>query len=130
MMDQTFKVGQSYFPNHPVKPKVNETIEPKAKQFNQLLNEQINHLDDQELKFSLHAKQRLDKRGINLNSTTIGQLNDAVNRAAEKGVKDSLILMKDLAFVVNVQKKVVITTVDQASMKEHIFTNIDGAIIL
>jgi len=53
-----------------------------------------------------------------------------VNRAAEKGVKDSLILMKDLAFVVNVQKKVVITTVDQASMKEHIFTNIDGAIIL
>ncbi len=94
------------------------------------MDEQLKSSETKELKFSSHAKQRLYSRGIQLDSITIDKLNNAVDMAEKKGVKDSLVLMDDLAFVVNVPNRVVVTTVDEASMKEHIFTNIDGAIIL
>ncbi len=131
-MDQTYKVGQAYYPKHPVKTPnhSNQSVQQPNQSFDRILEGKLKDDQLQELKFSIHAKQRLDSRGINLDNKAINQLNDAVSKAAKKGVKDSLILMKDLAFVVNVPKRVVITTVDEASMKEHIFTNIDGAIIL
>ena len=129
-MDQSYKVGQSYFPKHPIAPsKQNNISTNQQNQFDKILEEKLLS-NSSEIKFSVHAKQRLDDRGIQLDPNAINKLNNAVNKAAEKGVKDSLILMDDLAFVVNVPNKVVITTVDEASMKEHIFTNIDGAIIL
>lgn len=87
-------------------------------------------LSSQDLKFSVHAKQRLNSRGIQLDSQVISRLNQAVEQASQKGSKDSLILMKNLAFVVNVPNRVVVTAVDEASMKEHVFTNIDSAIII
>jgi len=87
-------------------------------------------LIEQEVKFSSHAKQRLDQRGIQLDAQAMSRLNSAVEKASQKGSNDSLVLMKDIAFVVNVRNRVVITAVDQASMKEHVFTNIDSAIIL
>lgn len=126
-----YKVGQAYYPKHPVtssKP-VNSTGNSQN-QFSQILDEQLKSSVTKELKFSSHAKQRLDSRGIQLDSNAINKLNSAVDKADKKGVKDSLVLMNDIAFVVNVPNRVVVTTVDDASMKEHIFTNIDGAIIL
>lgn len=130
-MDQTYKVGQTYFPKHPVKPSVktnnqNGNVNP----FNQILEEKLNTNQSNDVTFSTHAKQRLDSRGIHLDSADIVKLKDAVSKAEQKGVKDSLILLKDLAFVVNVPNRVVITTVDEASMREHVFTNIDGAVII
>lgn len=130
-MNQSSKVGQSYFPKHPITPTKQGSITTytQQNQFNKILEESI-ATSSKDLKFSVHAKQRLDSRGIELDSNMLNKLNGAVDKAEKKGVKDSLILMEDLAFVVNVPNRVVITTVDDASMKEHIFTNIDGAIIL
>jgi flagellar operon protein len=53
-----------------------------------------------------------------------------VEKARAKGVKDSLIVMGDLALIVNVPSKTVVTAVDGENLKENIFTNIDGAVIL
>ena len=129
-MSQIYKVGQTYFPKHPVKPSESKKSDTHSiESFNRLLEDKLKAVDS-EIKFSIHAKKRLDQRGISLDTKEMNKLNEAVNKAAEKGVKDSLILMKDLAFVVNIPNKTIITTVDDSSMKEHIFTNIDGAIIL
>ncbi len=130
-MNQTYKVGQTYYPKHPVSSsKQVNSAAVNQNQFSKILNEQLKSSDTKELKFSSHAKQRLDSRWIQLDSNAMDKLNSAVDKADKKGVKDSLVLMDDIAFVVNVPNRVVVTTVDEASMKEHIFTNIDGAIIL
>lgn len=84
-----------------------------------------------QVKFSQHALQRLQTRNIKLDSSELDKLNQAVKKAAQKGAKESLILMNnDLAFVVSVKNKMVITAMDGASIKDNVFTNIDSAVII
>jgi flagellar operon protein len=82
------------------------------------------------LKFSAHAQQRLEQAHRTLTPAELAQVANAVDRAAAKGARESLILMRDLALVVSVTNRTVITAVDEARMKENIFTNIDSAVIL
>lgn len=82
------------------------------------------------LKFSKHAEARLQARRISLNSNQMERIKDGVNKAEEKGVKDSLILMDNVALVVNVKSKTVVTAASTGDLKESIFTNIDGAVIV
>src|SRR5579885_1830641 len=81
------------------------------------------------VKFSTHAQQRLQQRDITLGEDDVAKINQGVDRAQEKGAKESLILLDDLAFVVSVKNRVVITAVDQPSMKQNVFTNIDSVVI-
>ena len=82
-----------------------------------------------ELKFSSHATSRLASRRIELSAAQMKSLNEAVSRAADKGCRESLVLMGNLAFVVSVKNKTVITVMDGEHMKENVFTNIDSAVI-
>ena len=82
------------------------------------------------LKFSNHAVERMQSRGIRFTPEDMTRLNDAVNRAASKGSKDSLILMKDSALIVSVKNKTVVTVMDKAALKENVFTNIDSTIVM
>ena len=81
------------------------------------------------VKFSTHAQQRLSQRDIQLGDEDVAKINQAVDRAQQKGAKESLILLDDMAFVVSVKNRVVITAVDQPSMKQNVFTNIDSVVI-
>ena len=54
---------------------------------------------------------------------------DPGDRAEQKGSKDSLVLLDDLAFVVSVKNKTVVTAVDSNRAKENVFTNIDSVVI-
>ena len=85
--------------------------------------------ENKEVKFSKHAESRLQTRNINLTEEQKGKLNDAINKAGEKNVKDSLIMLDDIAFVVNVKDKNVVTVMNKDEMKNNVFTNIDGAVI-
>ena len=58
------------------------------------------------------------------------KLDDAVDKMAQKGARESLIYMNDMAFVVSVANRTVITAMDGKSARENIFTNIDSAAIL
>ncbi len=51
-----------------------------------------------------------------------------MDQAREKGINDSLVLVDNVALIVNVKNNVVVTAVDES--KDKIFTNIDGAIIV
>jgi len=87
-------------------------------------------LDRQMLKFSHHAAQRLEQRGISLTPEQLNRIHDAVEQAAAKGAKDSLVLMKDIAMIVNIPNRTVITAMDGSSMNDHVFTQIDSAVII
>lgn len=82
------------------------------------------------LKFSAHAKERLALRNIDLSPEDVARMTDAVNKAAAKGARQSLLVMDDQAFIVSVTNRTVITALDGTSMKENVFTNIDSAVIV
>ncbi len=83
-----------------------------------------------ELKFSKHATQRLDDRNIKLSEEQSLRLEEGVMKASAKGITDSLVLVDQLAFIVNVPNQTVVTAMDQTESEENIFTNIDGAVIV
>jgi len=82
------------------------------------------------LKFSAHAIARLQSRNITLTPDDVARMNTMADRAAAKGAKQSLFMMNDVAMVVSIKNRTVITAVDQDSMKENVFTNIDSAAII
>jgi flagellar operon protein len=82
------------------------------------------------LKFSTHASQRMSERKIKLDPAMMAKVNDAIDKAAAKGVEDTLVLTGDAALIVNVPNRTVITALDKGSMSGNVFTNIDGAVIV
>lgn len=82
-----------------------------------------------ELKFSKHAAMRLEDRNINLSRKQSERLEAGVQKASEKGIQESLVMVDSLAFIVNVPNKTVVTAMDQGETEKNVFTNIDGAVI-
>ena len=81
------------------------------------------------IQFSKHAAQRLEQRGLEMDAGRLARLERAVGQAEAKGSRDSLILLDELALVVSVQNRTVVTAMDEQSSKEHVFTNIDSVVI-
>lgn len=81
----------------------------------------------EKLKFSNHAVKRLETRNIYLNESEINKINDAVSVAESKGSKDSLVMMDNTAFIVNVPNRTVVTALP-VSESSNIFTNIDSVV--
>jgi flagellar operon protein len=82
------------------------------------------------VKFSRHAQTRLMLREIVVTSKDLDQLKDGIRKAAAKGARDTLILVKDVAYVVSIENKTVITAVDNEGFKDRVFTNIDSAVFM
>jgi flagellar operon protein len=82
-----------------------------------------------EVQFSGHALQRVRRRGIEVDAGTLERLQSGVDRAAGKGARESVVFVDNTAFVVSVRNRTVITAVDRDHMKDHVFTNIDSAVI-
>jgi flagellar operon protein len=85
--------------------------------------------DPEPLHFSRHALERVQRRSIELDPSTLSRLNEGVGRAAGKGARDSVVLVDGTAFVVSVGNRTVVTAVGAQHMREHVFTNIDSAVI-
>lgn len=80
--------------------------------------------------FSKHANERLESRNIHLNDEQMERLNKGIEKAKEKSINESLVMMDNLAFIVNIRNNKVITAMDQESNDNNVFTNIDGAVIV
>jgi flagellar operon protein len=83
----------------------------------------------QALKFSSHAMTRMKSRNIGITPQMIDKLDKAVSGAQKKGARDTLVLLSDLAFIVNIPNKTVVTAMEGRNMKDHIVTNIDSTVI-
>jgi flagellar operon protein len=86
-------------------------------------------LTNADLKFSNHAQKRLDSRDIVLPDDGLARLSDAVQKAEKRGGKESLVLMDDLAFIVNVRDRIVVTALNADKRGEGVFTQIDSVVI-
>ena len=107
-----------------------EKIQNQGFSFEEILNQKRTSSESSELKFSKHATMRLENRNINLSAEQSQRLENGVQKASEKGIKESLVLIDSLAFIVNVPNKTVVTAMDQGESIDNIFTNIDGAVIM
>jgi len=108
-------------------PRTKPSGRPGAPSFADVLAERVQ--TGSGVTFSGHALQRIERRGIPVDQSTLARLNAGVDRAAAKGSRDSLVLVDETAFVVSVRNRAVITAVDREHMKDQVFTNIDSAVI-
>lgn len=83
-----------------------------------------------EVKFSKHAVNRLAERNIELTDKQMERLQEGTMKAGAKGINESLVIVDQLAFIVNVPNNTVITAMNQTEANENVFTNIDGAVIM
>ena len=83
-----------------------------------------------QVSFSRHAVERLESRRLDLSEQDLAKLDDTVEKMAHKGARESLIYLNDIALVVSVANRKVITAMDGSSARENIFTNIDSAVLI
>lgn len=98
----------------------------KGQSFAEVLDQKISSAS--ELRFSKHANERLQSRNIDLSENQKERLHQAVKAAEAKGIKESLVMLDNLAFIVNVKNNTVVTAVTGG--EEKIFSNIDGAVVV
>lgn len=127
-------VDQIFFPNPVQVPTSQAQPRPKTcdagkvqTPFEQVL---ANKMPSLGIKFSQHAQERLKARGISLGENDLRKLESAVNSVADKGGRESLVMMGNNAFVVSTKNRTVITAMDRDSMQGNVFTNIDSAVLL
>jgi flagellar operon protein len=84
---------------------------------------------EQEIRFSNHAQKRLQSREIQLSDEGIARLAQAVEKVEKRGGKESLVLMDDMAFIVNVRQRLVVTALDARERGEGVFTQIDSVVL-
>lgn len=111
---------------------VNSNLEQKKRDksnadFKSLLKE---NLKTHQLKFSKHAKQRLNSRNIRLAENDLNKLEEAVTRARDKGAKESLVMTGDNAYIVSVENDTVITAMNKNNLDSKVVTNIDSAVVM
>ena len=103
----------------------------KGTSFQDILNQKANPVQENTgLKFSKHAANRLEDRNIRLTEEQMERLNGGTQKAGAKGIRESLVIVDQLAFIVNVPNHTVVTAMDQTEADENVFTNIDGAVIM
>lgn len=73
---------------------------------------------------------RLADRRIELSDSQLERLEVGTRKAQQKGIRDSLVMVDQLAFIVNVPSQTVVTAMDSTETDENIFTNINGAVII
>ena len=121
-------VKRSYSTIHGIRqPIQDEPAKKTAKQESEKDFGQVFSQKMEEVQFSKHAARRLETRNIRMSDEVKARLQDATSQAREKGMKESLVLVDDLAFIVNVKSNTVVTAVNDVD--RGVFTNIDGAII-
>lgn len=98
--------------------------------FREVWQQTLESSQAKQVNLSKHAAARAEERGIEVTPELLDKLTDSVQRAQEKGATNILALDQRLAFIVNVPNSKVITLMRQDEMKENVFTNIDGAVIL
>ncbi len=97
-------------------------------EFSDLLKNTIKNEDS--FVISKHAAERIKDRNISLNESDMNKINEGINKADEKGSKESLILYKDVVLVASIKNRTIITAVDKDSSQGNIFTNIDSVVLL
>lgn len=82
------------------------------------------------LKFSNHALERMNTRGIHFSPEQITKIEQGMQKAGEKGAKETLVLSEDSALIVSLKNNTVVTVMDKNMLRENVFTNIDSTVFV
>lgn len=131
MMDNRMQINQPIQPlrktqqqNKPAQ----ENKKTNSPSFKDILGEKMN--DKGKLSFSKHAQKRINSRAIPVSKAELDKLNNGVEKARDKGARDSLVMVNNVAYIVSVENNTVVTAVDEESMEDNVFTNIDSAVFM
>ncbi|MEW6193520.1 MAG: TIGR02530 family flagellar biosynthesis protein [Bacteroidota bacterium] len=102
---------------------VRKQADPVSSSFDSIFKEEL-----EKVKFSNHALKRLESRNIQLSEIDLEKIQNAVDKAESKGAKDSLVMMDNTAFIVNIPNKTVVTAMEVSDTNENVFTNIDSVV--
>ncbi len=102
---------------------VRKQFDPVSSSFDSIFKEEL-----EKVKFSNHAIKRLESRNIQLSDSDLEKIQSAVEKAEMKGSKDSLVMMENTAFIVNIPNKTVVTAMEVSGTNENVFTNIDSVV--
>ncbi|NMB01724.1 MAG: flagellar protein [Firmicutes bacterium] len=127
-MSQQFKVPRG-LPIQPVQQRTLTKSRPTVRPDDSFAKILDSKLQQGKVKFSAHAEKRLEARNIRLNEEQLQTLEDAVEKARSKGGKETLILLGNVALVVSVANRTVITAMDGDNLRDNVFTQIDSAVI-
>lgn len=127
-MTDRMRIGQLHVPQVPPgtlrKPaQSGSAVQSEAPSFQSVLHDKL-------IRFSHHAEVRLKQRGITWNTDRMAKLETAVSKAAAKGARESLIMFQDVALIVNVKNRTVVTAMDGNQMQDNVITQIDSAVIV
>lgn len=81
------------------------------------------------VRFSKHATDRMSERNMRVDGEDLEKIDRAIAKAEQKGSQDSLIFLRDMAFIVNIPNRTVVTAIESGRMQENVFTNIDSAVV-
>lgn len=102
---------------------VKKQVDPVKSSFDSIFKQEL-----EKIKFSNHAIKRLESRNIQLSDEDLNKIQNAVEKAESKGAKDSLVMMDNTAFIVNIPNRTVVTAMEVAQSTENVFTNIDSVV--
>jgi len=106
----------------------NSKVDKDKSTFNKILDKQIK--TEESFTISSHAAQRLNSRNIDFNDDDMKKINEGINMADSKGVKQSLILYKDMALITSIKNRTVITALNKSESQGKIITNIDSVVMI
>ncbi len=118
-------------PHHVKRPqpsKIQTPAKPTGTSFNEILKQKVDGA--KEVLFSAHARDRLIQRNIQLTPNDMERINGGIQKAENKGARESLVLINELALVVSVPNRTVITAMSGDALQGNIFTQIDSAVIV
>lgn len=127
-MSQDFKVPRG-LPIQPIQPQRQPSTGRVGGQDGSFAKILDDKLQQSSVRFSAHATKRLEARNITLSAQQLNTLEDAVEKARAKGGRETLILLDNVALVVSVANRTVITAMDGDNLKDNVFTQIDSAVI-
>ncbi|CCU80782.1 flagellar operon protein [Halanaerobium saccharolyticum subsp. saccharolyticum DSM 6643] len=130
-MDNRLKINQPIQPlkrTQQQKKNVQEKKKSNSPSFKDILGDKMKGKD--KLSFSKHAKKRIDSRSIPVSKVELDKLSTGVEKARNKGARDSLVMVNNVAYIVSVENNTVVTAVDEDSMDDNVFTNIDSAVFM
>lgn len=114
----------------------NQESVAKANEFKSVLSNELNtealtrQGQEHGINLSVHAARRLQERDLAMNTEEFFKIKDAMAKLKEKGSKDSLVVTKNAAYIVDVQHNKVVTAIDKAKMAENVFTKIDSTVFM
>lgn len=111
------------------RPEANRGSGAPGPSFAAVLRKTLGTSDAPPLRFSGHAQDRLQSRGIQLTPGDLAAIDAALGKAQAKGARDTLVLLRDLGFIVSIPNRTVVTALDRTDLRDRVFTQLDSTVI-